>query len=242
MKKFFLVFVLIGNLFGDEVSENYVRYLQNLQTKTKKYRFYKLVLPAVKKVDAKLRKLYIETYNDITNKTNINKIVTLKKIYGATDEIDLLKRIKPHPVSITLAQAAMESAWGTSRFFVEANNVFGVWSKSKDPTKTIVAKEIRNNGHQVYLRKYNSIEESIEHYYKNIATNRAYKRFRQARYNSDDPYEIVVYLDRYSEKKELYPVELIKIIFYNNMRKYDLKAPLPTLKEGEKPTLKTSTH
>ena len=93
--------------------------------------------------------------------------------YKAVDPLDLLKRIKPHPISITLAQAALESAWGTSRFFVEANNIFGMWSRSKNSANTIKAGEVRKNGKQVHLQKFKSLEDSVRAYYFNLARNKA---------------------------------------------------------------------
>lgn len=229
MKYIFIVCIAFVTVYGDEISKKYVQYLQNLPVKTKKYRFFKLVLPSVKKVDRELRRLYLQTLHDIQNGRNKQRIKRLEKSYNAKDELDLLKRIKPHPVSITLAQAAIESAWGTSRFFVEANNVFGVWSRSTDPTKTIAADEVRKNGKQIHLRKYPTIEASIEHYYKNIATNKAYKCFRNVRYYSENPFEIVTLLHKYSEKGKLYPIELAKIIKHNNLTRYDNPTPLPKL-------------
>ena len=222
-----LVSLMTSFLFADVVAEKYVKYLQNLPTKTKKYRFFKLVLPPVQKVDKELRRLYLQTKKDIETGTHKKRLRYLMKRYKAKDTLDLLKRIKPHPISITLAQAAIESAWGTSRFFVEANNVFGMWSYSADPKKSITASKTRKGGRTIHLTRYKNIEESIRAYYKNIATNKAYRCFRQARYYNDNPYELVALLHHYSEKGELYPIELIKIIKHNNLTRYDVKQPLP---------------
>lgn len=221
------VCLLISLLSADAVSQKYVQYLQNLPVKTKKYRFFKLVLPPVQKVDRELRSLYLQTKKDIETGRNSKRLHQLMRIYKAKDPLDLLKRIKPHPISITLAQAAIESAWGTSRFFVEANNVFGMWSYSSDPTESIDASKTRKGGRTIRLKRYKSIEDAIRAYYKNLATNKAYRCFRQARYYNDNPYELVALLHHYSEKGELYPVELIKIIKHNNLTRYDVKKPLP---------------
>ena len=228
MRRIFLVCLLASSLlYGDEVSKKYIEYLQHLPAKTKKYRFFKLVLPAVQKVDAQLRSLYLQTKKDIETHSHPKRVRHLMKSYRAKDRLDLLRRIKPHPISITLAQAAIESAWGTSRFFVEANNVFGMWSRHADPEHAIAASKTRKGGRQIYLERYKSIEDSIRAYYKNLATNAAYRCFRQARYYNDNPYELVALLHRYSERGELYPLELIKIIKHNNLTRFDNKTPLP---------------
>ncbi len=228
MKVIVSLLLLFSSLLAtDATTQKYIKYLQNLPTKTKKYRFFKLILPPVLAVDKELRALYLQTLHDVTNNKHPKRVTKLMQEYKATSKLDLLKRIKPHPVSITLAQAAIESAWGTSRFFIEAHNIFGMWSKSKDPKEAIKASSERAGGRVIYLRKYKNYKEAIKAYYKNLATNKAYKCFREARYFSDDPYELVSYLHKYSEKKELYPVELIKIIKHNNLTKYDTQKPLP---------------
>ena len=60
--------------------------------------------------------------------------------------------MKTHPYKYRLAQAAIESGWGTSRFYKEANNVFGIWSYSENELR-IKAMEDRE-GKSVYVRKY----------------------------------------------------------------------------------------
>jgi Bax protein len=218
-----VLLLVFTSLYGDEVSKKYIKYLQSLPTKTKKYRFFKLVKPAVDKVYDKYEKLYLQVKNDIENNTtNKRQIALLMKKYNATDKIDLLKRLKPNPKSITLAQAAIESAWGTSRFFVEANNIFGIWSKNESHDR-IKANKLHKSGKQVYLRKFKSLEDSINEYFRILATLPAYKEYRDVRYRTDDVYDILMYLNNYSEKKELYPMELAKIIYHNNLIKYDKK-------------------
>ena len=243
MRRFvILLFISSALLYGDQVAEHYVKYLQHLPAKTKKYRFFKLLLPPVRKVDKELRTLYLQTLNDIKNNTHKKRLKTLMKKYKATDYIDLLKRIKPHPLSITLAQAAIESAWGTSRFFVEANNVFGMWSRSANPSETIEASKSRQGGRKIHLRRYKNIEASVRDYYKNIAINDAYRCFRQARYYNDNPYELASLLHNYSEKGEIYTVYLIKIIHKNNLTRFDVKTTLPRYIEYESNLDKNTTE
>ena len=243
MWRLLLVLTLsISMLSSDEVAQKYVKYLQNLPTKTKKYRFFKLLLPPVRKIDKELRTLYLQTKKDIETHSHQKRIQKLMKEYKAKDPLDLLKRIKPHPISITLAQAAIESAWGTSRFFVEANNVFGMWSYHADKKDTIEASKQRNGGKKIYLKRYKNIEDAIRAYYKNLATNNAYRCFREARYYNDNPYELVSLLHRYSEKGELYPIELIKIIKHNHLTRYDVKKPLPRYVEYVKSVDENTTE
>ena len=59
-------------------------------------------------------------------------LAAVREKYRAVTDRDLLGALKPHPISIVLAQVAMESAWGTSCFFagkVEINKAenFQAW-------------------------------------------------------------------------------------------------------------------
>lgn len=126
-----------------------------------------------------------------------------------------------HPISITLAQAAIESGWGTSRFYKVANNIFGVWAYDKN-TKRVAAKEKRN-GKTIWLRKYSSLEESVSDYYSNIFKSGAYKKFRELNKKDVNVYQLVKELRLYSEKRDVYSKELAQIIRYNKFTKYDKK-------------------
>ena len=143
----------------------------------------------------------------------------MKKLFKTNRVSDVLQRLHPHPVSIVLAQAAIESGWGTSRFFKEANNIFGIWSYNSNENR-IKAGGSRGET-SVYLRKYDSLFESIYDYYLTIAKANAYKEFREARLYSDNPYRLIWHLSRYSEKRYEYVRSLRNIIEFNDLHSYD---------------------
>jgi len=126
--------------------------------------------------------------------------------------------MKTHPVSIVLAQAAIESGWGESRFFKEGNNIFGMWSVNKNEPR-IRAKETRN-GKAVYLKKYNSLSDAIDDYFVTIGRG-AYKSFRKQRDITKDPLKLVQYLINYCELREQYTKKLRKFIIANNLEDFD---------------------
>jgi Bax protein len=194
--------------------------VHHISVKEKKARFLKLLVPAVRNVHNELMQKYERIARDVHNKTNKDEIAALKKKYSAKSDEDLLARLKPHPVSITLAQAAMESSWATSRFFKEANNVFGMWS-SNSKQKRIAAGEKRGGTRTIWLRKFDSIEDSIRAYYEMMAKGKAYSKFRQLRLHYDDPYKITPGLDKYSEMGSDYITVLNQVIKYNHFTKYD---------------------
>lgn len=221
--KFLSIFLLLSlQVFATQnVSKDAIFEVpKNMSTSTKKKRFYFLVVPQVQKVYDELNERYKRVLKDINKKNYTQEIQTLKKQYKAKSDTALLAALKPHPKSITIAQAAIESAWGTSRFFVEAKNVFGMWSA--DPNEPRIAAGVQRDANKtIWLRKFNSIEDSVREYYKLTAKGKYFKEFRKIRSVSDDPYEIITRLDGYSEIGNKYVEELARIIDYNKLTKYD---------------------
>ncbi|MCK5915459.1 MAG: glucosaminidase domain-containing protein [Deltaproteobacteria bacterium] len=185
----------------------------------KKRRFTETITPPVHRVYTDLMQQYQEAVELIQATVDSEQLKTLKIKYKATTDEELLMALKPHPQSITIAQAAMESSWATSRFFKEANNIFGVWSFNKNDQRIAAAKS--REGKTIWLKKYNSIEDSIRDYYKTLATGRAYKEFRALKMKTNDPYKLVKKLDHYSEKGAEYGRELAEIIHFNKLETYD---------------------
>jgi len=218
----FLLFMILNiNMQEIEVEEKIIKASSTKKfIHNKKKKFFKLFVPAIKNVHNELMKQYISASNDINNSINLEHINLLKKEYKVKTDEELLMALKPHPQSITLAQAAMESGWATSRFFLEANNVFGMWC-SNDTQPRISAEQKRAGGKIIWLRKFDTIEDSIRAYYKLLATAKAYKEFRELNMKTDNPYELVKKLDKYSELGSVYGQELSKVIKYNNLTKYD---------------------
>lgn len=193
---------------------------KKMTVREKKERFKKLLIPAVQTVYAKLMKRYKKIATDMNEGKNQKEIEKLKLQYNVLNDEDLLACLKPHPVSIVLAQAAMESSWATSRFFVKANNIFGMWSVNpKEPR--IAAGEKRDGKRTIWLRKFSSIDDAIRAYYQLMAKGKAFKEFRTLRLKYDDPYKITPGLDKYSEIGQVYINEINQVIKYNKFTVYD---------------------
>lgn len=90
----------------------------------------------------------------------------------------LLRRIDAVPADLALAQAAIESAWGTSRFAREANNYFGHWCYKKG-CGLVPARREGGDRHEV--RSFADASESVRAYLKNINTHPAYHALRLKR-------------------------------------------------------------
>ncbi|MEA2049722.1 MAG: glucosaminidase domain-containing protein [Campylobacterota bacterium] len=187
----------------------------------KKEKFKEIMVPIVTEVYTQLEKKYQRLKLDVQNNRNKEEIALLKKEYKAKSDHLLLQAIKPHPISIVLAQSAIESAWLGSRFAKDANNIFGVWSFNKDEPR-IAATGARGDK-IIYLKKYSSYKEAVEDYYKSIGKSWAYKKLRHLRTVTDNPDILLPYLKSYSEKGDKYIEVLRKLIKYNEFNKYNIK-------------------
>lgn len=197
--------------------------LNNLPVAEKKKKFFDMMLPAVLVAKEELA-LLLKRVNSLSLKPELSPdersfIENLKVKYKANN-IEMLKsRLHTFPVSIVLAQAAIESAWGTSRFFLEANNPFGLWSF--DPNQERIEASSTRSGKKIYLRKFNNLEQAIDAYYTTLSTGGLFKDFRVERLKSNDPYLLVNYLIDYSERREAYVDEVKSVIKYNDLVKFD---------------------
>jgi len=184
----------------------------------KKAAFHQIILPAINKVFNERMMLYREI-NALKMPESNAKIQLLLKKYNAANIEELKQRIYPHPKSIAIAQAAMESAWGTSRFAREARNYFGVWSFSKKDNR--IAANKKRGSKTIWLKKYSSVAESVRDYYDLLGNKNVYSEFNRQKLLSSNPLELVKYLDSYSEQGAKYGDELIKIINYNGYEALD---------------------
>ena len=157
------------------------------------------------------------TYTETPDKDSM--FIDLMKKFKAKSIDDLIVRMHPHPTSIILAQAAVESGWGTSRFCNEANNLFGIWSFNKND-KRVAAGKTRDKK-TIYLRRYDSLIESVIGYIYTIGRSSAFSKFRETRLVTQNPYRLIWLLDRYSEKRLEYIVTLRNTMERNSLSHYD---------------------
>ncbi len=133
-------------------------------------------------------------------------------------------RVDPVPPSLALAQAAIESAWGTSRFAVQGNNLFGQWCYKKGCGLVPLR---RNSGTQHEVAKFDTVSESVGSYIRNINTHRAYQDLRVSRAQlrtergSASGHQLAENLLEYSELREKYVHEVQAVIRINKLARYD---------------------
>ena len=205
-------------------------------TKQRRDLFIKIILPLIldenEKITSDRKKLFKilgKNFNTVGERVWLKRRFKEYKI----DDKDLGKlkmRMDIIPVSLALAQAANESGWGTSRFALEGNALFGQWTwsekgispENKDPDKT----------HKIL--QFQVLKASVKAYKNNLNTHNAYKEFREVRAQlrqdreTIDGLKLAKYLKKYAAIGEKYVAILEDIIEKNSLTDFDKANLLPT--------------
>ena len=210
-------------------------------TKKKRELFIQIILPLIldendkiKEDRKKLFKILGKSFNTVGERVWLKRRFKEYKIEDQ-DLSKLKMRMDIIPVSIAIAQAANESGWGTSRFALEGNALFGQWTwskkgispKNQDPNKT----------HKVL--QFQILKASVRAYKNNLNTHNAYKEFREVRAQLREEKRplngllLTPYLKNYASIGEKYVAILNDIIERNSLTDFDKANLLPTkLKKG----------
>ena len=210
-------------------------------TKKKRELFIKIVLPLILDENEKILEDRKKLFKILgKNFNSVGERVWLKRRFKEykIDDQDLSKlkiRMDIIPVSIALAQAANESGWGTSRFALEGNALFGQWTwskkgispKNKDP----------DSSHKIL--QFQILKASVKAYKNNLNTHNAYQEFREVRAQLRQENKKITglaltkYLKNYAAIGEKYVAILEDIIEKNSLADFDNANLLPTkLKKG----------
>ena len=206
-------------------------------TNQKRELFIKILLPLIlheneKIVEdrEKLFKILSKSFNTQGEKVWLKRRFKEYKI-DDKDLAELKERMDIVPVSIALAQAANESGWGTSRFALEGNALFGQWTwskkgispKNKDPDQT----------HKIL--QFQILKASVRAYKNNLNTHNAYKEFREVRAQLRQENKQIIgldlteYIKNYAAIGEKYVAIIEDIIERNSLTDFD-KANLMPIK------------
>jgi uncharacterized FlgJ-related protein len=161
-------------------------------------------------------------YQRLSWKENASLIKLFKK-YDAPlwDYADLLKKLDKLPVSLVLAQGILESGWGTSRFAVQGNNLYGMHYSSRRADKFMVS---RSGG--VKVAAYDSLYEATRAYMLLLNTGAAYENLREMRREARlsgevyAGYDAAQTLTRYSERGTAYVASLHSIMNRYRLSRY----------------------
>ena len=173
----------------------------------------------------KLLSLLMQT-NSSWTKNDRDWISDLHQRYKVeeTNLEELLRRVDIIPPSLALAQAAVESGWGTSRFVQEGNAIFGQWTY--EPSQGIAPAEA-TSGSRHYVKSFEGLSDSVVSYFLNLNSHYAYSSFRNRRkimreqIGSLDSFSLANTLLYYSEKREIYVDAIRSIIKRNDLVSYD---------------------
>ncbi len=135
------------------------------------------------------------------------------------------RRVDVIPVSLLLAQGALESAWGTSRFAQKANNLFGQWCFK---TGCGLVPLSRNVGTTHEVAKFITVNAAIRAYLLNLNRLNTYQQLRLIREQlrqANKPLTgkaLAAGLERYSERGEEYIKEIRSVINYNKLEVFNI--------------------
>ncbi|WP_417223583.1 glucosaminidase domain-containing protein [Amphritea sp.] len=197
--------------------------LAKLPVSDKKQRFIALLLPAIliSKQRYQQQRLKLARILASDRPTSLEQawLDQMMVQYEAQTPAQLKRRMINLPNSLILAQAALETGWGSSRFFVKANNVFGIWSF--DPKEKRIMASQRREGKAIYVKRYDSLLGAIDDYFLTLGKGSAYTELRQAAQKSQDSLKLIHHLHRYSELGDEYIQRLESIIRRDKLKKYD---------------------
>ena len=207
-------------------------------TKKRKELFIKIVLPLILEENNRI-KLDRKRLFSILNKNNNTKkektwLQKKLKQYGVVNnDLSTLKiRMDEIPTSLALAQAAKETGWGTSRFALEGNALFGQWTYSENGITPSGADS--DSKHKVM--RFKVLKASVRAYQRNLNTHSSYREFRKTRAIQRDnngklnSLELVQFLHEYAETGTEYTRILKKIIEQNSLTDFDDAKILPSSK------------
>jgi len=205
------------------------------ETQERKAIFFKTVLPLVLQVNEQILEDRARLKQLAAQQKKLEPIEALDRLWLAvmaerygTKRDDIVAMLDHHdvvPPSLALAQAAMESAWGSSRFVREGNAMFGQWTFSSTHSGIVPSARDADKAHRV--RAFASLSDSVTSYVLNLNKHRAYREYRALRADLRraakplDGLRLAATLWRYSERGTAYVDELRTIISSNDLHRVD---------------------
>ena len=198
-------------------------------TNKRKDTFIKIVMPLILSENEKILEDRKKLFRILGKQSNtMGEKVWLKRRFKdydikGEDIAELKLRMDIVPTSIAIAQAAKESGWGTSRFALEGNAMYGQWTwggEGIEPSKKDKEKEHK-------ILKFPKLQSSVAAYMKNLNTHRGYSEFRDKRSKIREKkqevngLDLVDYLYNYAQTGSEYVKTLKIIIQQNNLNDFD---------------------
>lgn len=217
--------IMVSREFNSHIPESHL----SLSGKAQKISFIETALPLILagNEEVERRRDAIERANQSDNRIALEKWANLYGIKITSKDNDqltkkLLKRADVVPVPIALAQAAVESGWGTSRFALKGNALFGQWAWRDDAG----LKPLNSSNDRAVVRSFGTLLGSIRAYIHNLNTHSFYTGFRNTRAklrnqpNANKSKVLVKFLDRYAEIGPAYVSKLEVLIRTNDFGQF----------------------
>ncbi len=230
IRNFIIIFLCSFSLEATGMPEEY--YTIKHKIAMKQYFFNYMSIIANKQNNLILNdRNFVKSFFSKLNKANKNsqdykRFISIQKRYKLKEKDKLSKylyHIDIIPTSLVLAQAAVESGWGKSRFVKNANNIFGQWTWK---AKGLVPKN-RDSGAKHRIKIFDSLEMAVKDYMFNLNIGWGYKKLRDLRakirkYGAPlTGLSLSKTLINYSQKKEEYTKILATIILANNLKRFE---------------------
>ncbi|MCK4674724.1 MAG: glucosaminidase domain-containing protein [Gammaproteobacteria bacterium] len=190
----------------------------------RKKRFFDFMRPLINDENTKilsLRKALLAAKKNNNRRDFVSRTANSYSVdwqAGKEDWGRLLERVDTVALELALAQSAIESAWGQSRFAIQGNNFFGQWCYQKGCG---IVPESRDKGTTHEVARFTSVNKSVRSYLKMINTGRVYASLRKARKKDRaagrQPNAIAQAggLVKYSQRREKYVKEIRSMIRVN---------------------------
>lgn len=205
---------------------------QYTNVKQKKQAFFDFIRPLAETANGQVLRLREELKHinpQRPNKQQTQRLARLAKVYKikTTDPAEqhtlLLRKLQTIPPSLILAQAANESAWGTSRFATEGNNLFGQWCFKAGCG---LVPNGRPEGAKYEVRLFKTPQDSVSAYVRNLNSHGGYidlRRIRECLLSVEQPITgraLAAGLLNYSSRGEAYIKEIRQMIRVNKLEQW----------------------
>ena len=166
------------------------------------------------------RDLVLQAHAELRESGDIGQaILDLGKKYSLTVTVPpdvlvtrLLRRVDQLPDALVLAQAAIESGWGTSELYTRTHNLFG--------RRCFYASDCYSPPNStIEYRRFPSAGDAVAQYFRDLNTLMPYKRLRDLRAQyASDPRRLAEGLRAYSSRGTHYVRQVRRVIDDNNLR------------------------
>ena len=218
---------------------NLPKNLEQMDVKTRKNQFIGTLLPLILRVNEliveereQVKFLMAKQWLSFNEETWLLQTALRYKLsndsVSSIDASELLLRMNAIPPSLALAQAAIESGWGTSRFAQQANALYGQWTWSDTDSAGLVPSG-RAEGERHRIKSFAYLIQSVRAYALNLNSHNAYADFRTTRALDNDGNDLTNTLIAYSTRREAYVQDLQAIIRTNQFAKLDQMLLTPAL-------------